>query len=408
MWQAMEWVAAEVLSALPLESSPGDAVASAASEDVLALGRTRGGLRVHSVPRQTDDSGGSAEPGELVAELSQFLEGLEHADAFAVHYRLKAAIALEQRADAQIAPLLLRVFEGRLFRKLPDGSIYTRFEDYAADRLGWSARRARMVLRVARAARRCPALAAAWREGEISWMKVHDLLPVVTLGDGCDVHVWIEWARRVTVRRLRDDVARAVDLAMTDPAAWAATGGLPEALGAQGRGERQIGADPTVAERAPETTRFFFSAPIVVTRLFKAVVCRVRRRLERQLGHAVSEDDALRTMFDHFCTVWDPGRVPPRHAVFERDGWRCTVPGCSSYRNLHDHHIVYRSRGGSDDLSNRTTLCVWHHLRGEHGGRIRVSGAAPDGVRFELGLREGRPALVRYDACERRLAPRGS
>jgi hypothetical protein len=42
------------------------------------------------------------------------------------------------------------------------------------------------------------------------------------------------------------------------------------------------------------------------------------------------------------------------------------VPGCTSYRNLHDHHIHYRSAGGSDDLSNR--------------------GRAPDALRFELPL----------------------
>jgi hypothetical protein len=34
------------------------------------------------------------------------------------------------------------------------------------------------------------------------------------------------------------------------------------------------------------------------------------------------------------------------HRVFERDGWRCTVPGCSSCRNLHSHPIVFRSHHG--------------------------------------------------------------
>lgn len=53
-------------------------------------------------------------------------------------------------------------------------------------------------------------------------------------------------------------------------------------------------------------------------------------------------------------------------------------------RNLHDHHIRFRSAGGGDELENRTTLCAWHHLRGVHAGLVRLEGRAPDGLRFEL------------------------
>jgi hypothetical protein len=92
--------------------------------------------------------------------------------------------------------------------------------------------------------------------------------------------------------------------------------------------------------------------------------------------------------------------VPREHAVFARDGWRCTVPGCTSYRNLHDHHVRFRSAGGSDALANRTTLCAWHHLRGVHRGRVRCTGSAPDRLRFELGLRPGHAPLVAYGPGE--------
>jgi hypothetical protein len=82
------------------------------------------------------------------------------------------------------------------------------------------------------------------------------------------------------------------------------------------------------------------------------------------------------------------------------------MPGCSSYRNLHDHHIVYRSKGGPDELWNRTTLCACHHQRGVHGGLVRCTGSAPEGLRFELGLRAGRPPLLRYTAGDRRVSAR--
>jgi hypothetical protein len=151
---------------------------------------------------------------------------------------------------------------------------------------------------------------------------------------------------------------------------------------------------------------YIFAAPRDVARLFRAVACSVRRALERRVGRAVTEGDAVEWMFDHAFETWganDP-RVRREHRVFERDGWRCTVPGCSSYRNLHDHHVVFRSAGGSDDPANRTTLCAFHHLRGVHAGRVRCLGEAPAGLRFELGLRAGRLPLLRYGAREELLA----
>ena len=66
------------------------------------------------------------------------------------------------------------------------------------------------------------------------------------------------------------------------------------------------------------------------------------------------------------------------------------MPACTARKNLHGHHIVFRSLGGPDASWNRTTLCAWHHLRGVHGGRIRVVGRAPDHLVFELGVRRYR------------------
>jgi 5-methylcytosine-specific restriction endonuclease McrA len=81
------------------------------------------------------------------------------------------------------------------------------------------------------------------------------------------------------------------------------------------------------------------------------------------------------------------GGQPREHRIMQRDGWRCSVPGCTSYRNLHAHHVVFRSAGGSDAAENLTTLCAAHHQRGVHGGGpLRITGRAPDRLRFELPL----------------------
>jgi hypothetical protein len=60
----------------------------------------------------------------------------------------------------------------------------------------------------------------------------------------------------------------------------------------------------------------------------------------------------------------------------------------------HEHHIVYASRSGSDDPSNLTSLCAAHHLHGVHYGYIKVTGQAPDRLRWELGVRPGREPLI--------------
>jgi hypothetical protein len=110
----------------------------------------------------------------------------------------------------------------------------------------------------------------------------------------------------------------------------------------------QTGAHHTVSY---ETIQLFFAATADVARLFKAVLATVQRRIERRTGRTASESEALDAMLEHCFETWalPNAKVRRERRVFERDGWRCTVPGCSSYRNLHNHHIEFRSHGGSDD-----------------------------------------------------------
>ena len=111
----------------------------------------------------------------------------------------------------------------------------------------------------------------------------------------------------------------------------------------------------------------------------------------------------LLAMLEEFVHVWDdPQSVPGRHhrQVYPRDGWRCTAPGCTSRKNLEDHHVRYRSRGGSDEMTNRTCLCRFHHQRGEHGDLASCRGKAPLGLLWRLG----KPGLATWFRSERRLA----
>jgi hypothetical protein len=88
-------------------------------------------------------------------------------------------------------------------------------------------------------------------------------------------------------------------------------------------------------------------------------------------------------------------KMDQRHPVMARDRYRCTVPGCTVKVSLDGHHLVYQSRGGSDEEWNLTTLCRFHHQQGVHGGAIRAQGTAPGGIVWALGLRpDGQPTEV--------------
>jgi hypothetical protein len=388
-WMCAEYMAAEVLSALGLEvESEGEGEEGAAK----ALGYPGGKAPLSQGPAATESTArlsrsadalpASALPPSATSFLAPLVADLVCADAFELDARLRRALRLEQRQLARLGPLLLRVASERGFRDLG----YRGLDAYARERLGMAPSKARALLRLERIAQLAPAFGEAWRAGRLSWTQAEALAPLLVLDHARSWQAaWVARARRVSVRRLRDDVDWAIASENLDPAALPQ---LPVGL--------QTGARPRVSGARD---RLFFTAPRDVARLFRVVLATLQRRLERASGRPSSQDEAFDAMLEHALESWGRDRpLPKKYRVFARDGWRCTVPGCTGYRNLHDHHIVFRSAGGSDDLANHTTLCVWHHLRAIHAGLARCVGQAPGRLRFALGLRQGRPPLVSYSS----------
>jgi len=116
---------------------------------------------------------------ELPAFLRPLVAGLDEADTFGLDARLRRAVRLEQRLDAEIAPLLRRVAS----RDHTDGAADGAADEHAGepagrgrplplaslarDRLGMSPRKARALVRLERLERLgdvCPELRAAWRD----------------------------------------------------------------------------------------------------------------------------------------------------------------------------------------------------------------------------------------------------
>jgi hypothetical protein len=69
-------------------------------------------------------------------------------------------------------------------------------------------------------------------------------------------------------------------------------------------------------------------------------------------------------------------------SIAERDGWKCTRPGCSCRSALQGNHIIPRSQCGPDQDWNKHIVCAACHLAITEG-RLKVSGRAPDGLTWE-------------------------
>jgi len=381
---ALEIVAAEASSTIPIDP----AFAGWLDEPVPPIRPASGGSAA-ATPGCARRARALEPPPELVA----LARGLDDADAHEIDRRLRQAIRLEQTLDTAIAALLRKVVS-------PDyewrGSFHT-LARYAREQLGMSPSKARALLRLERAADVCPALRRAYRSGRISWVKAQCLLPLLLLDvEGAWRPAWVAWAQRVTVRRLEADVARALLLRAGHRRGWQRCLFHPErARDPIPPDERQMcapGVDPDA------TAEIEWRLPWSTAALFRAVRETIRTRLQARAGRAVSDGEAFDALLDCALRAWtarEPGARRP-DPVFERDGWRCAVPGCSSRANLHDHHIRFRSAGGSDEPENRVTLCAFHHQRCVHTGLLRVTGRAPDELTFELGVRPDGPPLARY------------
>ena len=426
-WAVAERLSAEVLSALPLDAGALERIeAEQAAERADSTGQGEGsreatapialGARspeecpngcasqgfatelVSSAPALVVP-GVAAPPNGCASEPSwtaSLLEGLDEADPFEVDSRLRRALEADQRLTSQVGPWLLAVARGRLHRAYGCAS----FAEFAREWLGMSPSKADALVRLERTCAIAPSLRKAYRAGRLSWAQAQQLVPLLRRVDSAPWHaVWVAPAERVSVRRLGDEVSQALALGQLEPPPLdPPQGRWPDGRDAAVDGDdrnSQTGAHPRYF---PRTMAFFFTAPRDVARLFRGALATVQRRIEQRNGRTTSESEALDAILEHAFETWGlaSAELQGAHRVFERDGWRCTFPGCTSYGNLHDHHLEYRSRGGSNDPSNRTTLCVWHHQRGEHAKVVRCRGKAPGRLHFALGLRPGGEPLARY------------
>lgn len=423
----------------PTERTPGEAVPSSVPSAPVAAEPSR--APADAVPSSVVSAPVAAAAPSSVesapAAPVPFVLETAPADAFALDARLYEAMRVIRTAEPRMGRLLRVVVDHKLYRMLG----YARLGDYARERLGLSIRKVWALAKLERATARSDDFARAYREGRLSWVQAVTLLPVL---DRANAPAWVTRADGVTVRRLSDEVswvleARDVsgsaaslsppplDSRLLSPAAPLMARCHKSSRGAAAGTECresspacgvQIGARS--AELMTEQNAALSStSPLLTAELDAArseivdaeiaffapasVIALLRDVLDAFAEPGAPRWRALERLLHHVVHHWES---QPRHPdpIFARDGWRCTVPGCSSRRNLHDHHITFRSRGGLNTRDNRTAVCAAHHLHGLHDGTIRASGPAPSGIEWQLGVRSGGPPFATY-VGDRRCPP---
>jgi hypothetical protein len=303
----------------------------------------------------------------LPDDVERLLIDVPFIDPFELDARLQASVRALQRIDFQMGRLLRLVAQLRLHRAFGFHSL----TDYVRERLGCSARKTRALVALDRRLAELPDLAGVYRSGHLSFARALVLLPVVRPENEA---AWVARAREVTIRRLGDEVDWALEVGASAPPSPETAPVLPPL------DEVQMCAAGCDAE-------IRFDAP-------SSIVALLRSAIRAWTPRAVPAWQGLERLLRHVISEWER-RPRHRDPIFERDGWRCAVPACTARTSLQDHHVVYRSRGGSNTRDNRVAICAAHHLNGIHKLRIKVAGVAPHDLTWEIGFRRGRPPLLR-------------
>ncbi|MDQ7825155.1 MAG: HNH endonuclease signature motif containing protein [Candidatus Eremiobacteraeota bacterium] len=163
------------------------------------------------------------------------------------------------------------------------------------------------------------------------------------------------------------------------------------------------GGSPSPSGRGTMTIRF--SLPEELFEIW-STAARAFLHLTAQAEAAGVEDTAIppvetflaALLADYLATEGHFQKAAHHHRILKRDRFRCQSPGCRCRRNLHVHHLIRRSQGGTDDPWNLITLCEACHLHLIHGLRtLTIRGRAPFELTVTFGASsESEPFLV-YD-----------
>jgi hypothetical protein len=316
--------------------------------------------------------------------------------------RLEKAVQENERSERLICDYLLAMGDRRGYEKFGFSDIYY----YAEGRFGFSPRKTRYLLHLAQQLRRFPRIKEALAQGRLGWTKASRVARVATTENEV---MWLESALSLSVRDLDRKINEQRDGMGVKIRAWLTQDQANVWEQALEVCRRLCGEDFDVG-RCLE----YIAGDFLATYAYLAYQKEERECCEAQNtttedttaaepkqvegGPSDEETEAveLRVCPDNDglpCPTTPAAYGKTWRFVLERDAYRCQYPDCGARRELHVHHIWFRSRSGtkgrarSNSPQNLITTCVFHH-RMIHAGTIGVKGQAPS----ELIWR--RPALM--------------
>ena len=286
-----------------------------------------------------------------------------------IESRLIDAARRHHLEERNIAYWLLELDRRRLYQARGFSST----GDYAMELVGIKPRKAQYLVFIASRLEKLPTIREAFDSGELTWTKAREIVSVATPETEAE---WLEKAKVLSNRDLEKEVRRH-----------------------DGRGS---GAFATVTISMPVEVLEMWNDTYELAERLSGTPLEKWHVLEPSLAEFLGTH--LPIVAAEYGNGPSPSETPEtddekglpesvRNAVLDRDQWQCCFPGCTMRKTLEVHHILFRSRGGSDEPGNLICLCRMHHAL-VHRGICSITGTVGVDLKFE------RPRLVNETASE--------
>ena len=319
---------------------------------------------------------------------------------------LEKTAILSEKSEMLLCCYLAAMKDRKAFLEFGYENIY----DYAEARFGFGARKTRYLVSLGGKIERLPKIREALASGKLGWCKAARIAPVAAPDNEV---MWLDSALSLSVRQLEqrikdgtDTLASVLHLPLTEDRRILWENGLEiyrrragaeispveafelmlaEVIAEWGHFLTDTETSETPEEPESEGTKSTDEANPPETN--------PPRDSEAEAGPVFPWAETIDTTQIEQESPWEnerdaekefatnPAYNEVRQLVLERDGWKCTYPGCRARARLHVHHVRYRSRGGSDSPWNLTVVCNFHHDL-IHSNHVAVQGGAPHALQW--------------------------
>jgi hypothetical protein len=281
--------------------------------------------------------------------------------AVEVDRRLVTLAEAHRRLESVVCFYLQEVEERQLYLEYGHSSTV----DYARERLGFEDRKTWSLLHMARRLKVLPELKKAFGKGKIPWTKAREAVKAATPETD---QQWVEKCLELSNRQLEQEVKQTLPPVKKKTLVLVLEGDMLDTYEQTREAcERLAGKTLTDME--------------VFDLMCAEVLCTFATTPPFGMDNEIDvEDDELADETDAGIDEKEAGGFV--RSIAERDGWKCTRPGCSCRTGLQGNHIIPRARGGPDEDWNLHTTCASCHLAITQG-RLKVSGRAPNGLTWE-------------------------